>query len=83
MSAEPNPVMIMNRQPRPILDIYSTEQVRLLYHFLHNENPPYRYVFGFRKKGVTDPVYANADKWKRLPAKKFRRLVNPHPDRNR
>jgi hypothetical protein len=38
--------------------------------FLHNDNPSYRYVFGFRKKGSTDPIYKNADRFKRLPVSK-------------
>jgi hypothetical protein len=50
MSAEQNGVLIMNRQPQPILEKYSRDQVRQLYEVLHNDNPPYRYVFGFRDK---------------------------------
>ena len=50
MSAEQNAVLIMNRQPQPILEKYSRDQVRQLYEFLHNDNPPYRYIFGFRRK---------------------------------
>ena len=53
MSTEQNAVLIMNRQPQPILEKYSRDQVRQLYEFLHSDNPSYRYVFGFRKKGST------------------------------
>ena len=63
-------VLIMNRQPQPILEKYSRDQVRQLYEFLHNDNPPYRYVFGFRKKNSAEPDYKNADKRKRLPVSK-------------
>ena len=44
--------------------------MRQLYEFLHNDNPPYRYVFGFRSKSSTEPIYKNADKRKRLPVSK-------------
>jgi hypothetical protein len=67
---EQSAVLIMNRQPRSILEKYSRDQVRQLYEFLHNENPPYRYVFGFRRKDSTEPDYKNADKWKHLPVSK-------------
>jgi hypothetical protein len=65
-----SPVLIMNRQPRRILEKYSREEVRQLYEFLHNGNPPYRYVFGFRRKGSREPIYKHADKFKRLPVSK-------------
>ena len=32
--------------------------------------PPYRYVFGFRRKSSTEPIYKNADKRKRLTVSK-------------
>jgi hypothetical protein len=67
---EQTAVLIMNRQPRSILEKYSRDQVRQLYEFLHNGNPPYRYVFGFRRKGSTEPIYKHADRWKRLPVSK-------------
>jgi len=67
---EQSAVLIMNRQPRSILEKYSRDQVRQLYEFLHNDNPPYRYVFGFRRKGSTEPIYKHADRWKRLPVSK-------------
>jgi len=67
---EQSAVLIMNRQPRPILEKYSRDQVRQLYEFLHNDNPPYRYVFGFRSKSSTEPIYKNADRFKRLPVSK-------------
>jgi len=60
----------MNRQPRGILEKYSREQVRQLYDFLHNNNPRYRYVFGFRREGSSESVYKHADKFKRLPVSK-------------
>jgi hypothetical protein len=63
-------VLVMNRQLRSILEKYSRDQVRQLYKFLHNGNPPYRYVFGFRRKGSTEPIYKHADRWKRLPVSK-------------
>ncbi len=58
---------LMNRQPRCILDLYSKEKVRRLYEHLHNDNPQHRYVFGFQRNG--NPVYKNADRFKRLPVK--------------
>ena len=67
---EQSAVLIMNRQPRSILEKYSRDQVRQLYEFLHNGNPPYRYVFGFRSKSSTEPIYKNADRFKRLPVSK-------------
>jgi len=67
---EQSAVLIMNRQPRSILEKYSRDQVRQLYEFLHNGNPPYRYVFGFRRKGSTEPIYKHADRFKRLPVSK-------------
>jgi hypothetical protein len=67
---EQSAVLIMNRQPRSILEKYSRDQVRQLYEFLHNDNPPYRYVFGFRRKGSVEPIYKNADRFKRLPVSK-------------
>ena len=67
---EQSAVLIMNRQPRSILEKYSCDQVRQLYEFLHNDNPPYRYVFGFRRKASTEPIYKHADRWKRLPVSK-------------
>jgi hypothetical protein len=65
---EQSAVLIMNRQPRRILKKYSPDQVRQLYEFLHNGNPQYRYVFGFRRKA--EPIYKHADRFKRLPVSK-------------
>ncbi|MEY2485479.1 MAG: hypothetical protein QOH39_1127 [Verrucomicrobiota bacterium] len=65
-----SPVLIMNRQPRSILEKYSREQVRQLYEHLHNDNPPFRYVFGLLGKASSEPTYKHADKWKRLPVSK-------------
>jgi hypothetical protein len=65
-----SPVLTLNRQPRGILEKYSRDQVRQLYEFLHNNNPPYRYVFGFRRKESSEPVYKHADKFRRLPVSK-------------
>lgn len=58
---------VMNRQPRNILERYSPADVRRLYAHLHNENPEYRYVCGFRRKDGS-AAYTNADKFKRLRA---------------
>ncbi len=57
----------MNRQQRGILDLYTKDDVRRFYEHLHNNNPTYRYVFGFQRNG--NPIYKNADRFKRLPAK--------------
>jgi hypothetical protein len=65
-----SPILLLNRQPRGILEKYSRQQVRQLFEFLHNGNPPYRYVFGLRRKGSSEPVYKHADKFKRLPVSK-------------
>ncbi|MBA3353076.1 MAG: hypothetical protein H0U23_11770 [Blastocatellia bacterium] len=59
--------LLMNRQPRPILDLYSPAEVQLLFSHLHNDNPPYRYVCGFRDRS-SEPIYKNADKRRKLTA---------------
>jgi hypothetical protein len=67
---EQSAVLIMDRLPRSILEKYSRDQVRQLYEFLHNGNPPYRYVFGFQSKSSTEPIYKHADRFKRVPVLK-------------
>jgi hypothetical protein len=52
---EQSAVLIMNRQPRSILEKYSRDQVRQLYEFLHNDNPPYRLSLVSEVKTLLNP----------------------------